>query len=170
MIDDFSFHEILDQDGSDLEKGCGNLIGTSYYNYAMPFIRYNIKDLVDVENREEQCSCGRPFPVVKELYGKQCDYIETPDGRILGAVMSHSIDNAKGVICSQCIQVSLNEIEINLITDSSFDMNSQQELEKGLRKRLGPDITLKYNKVDQLKKKQSGKTPFIISEIGNQYI
>lgn len=84
--------------------------------------------------------------------------------------MSYSIDNAQGVICSQLIQNSIFDIDVKLVTDSSYDRNSQQELERGLRKRLGNEIELKFMQVSQLEKlEKGGKTPFIISKIGNKF-
>ncbi len=114
LIEDFAFHEVLKE---------GKLVGTSFYNYAMPLIRYEIGDNIVLDDVSEKCECGRNFRMVKEIIGKQCDYIETPDGRFLGSVMSHSIDNAKGVICSQCIQNAIERIDINLVVDDSFDEN-----------------------------------------------
>ena len=161
LIEDFAFHEVLEE---------GKLVGTNFYNYAMPLIRYEIGDNIVLDNVSKKCKCGRNFRIVKEIIGKQCDYIETPDGRILGSVMSHSIDNAKGVICSQCIQNAIDRIDINLIVDNFFNENSRITLEKGLKKRLGNNIELNFKFVSQLEKKASGKTPFIISKIGNCYV
>jgi len=171
LIEDFAIHEIINEAGDPInDNRSGALAGTSLYNYAMPFIRYNIKDLVRRADKDQTCKCGRSFPIIEEILGKQCDFIATPDGRVLGAVMSHSIDNARGVICSQCVQRSINEIDINIVKDESFTADSQNALEKGLRKRLGTDISIKFHDVKQLRKTASGKTPFIISEIGNKYI
>lgn len=164
LIEDFAYHEILE------EYGVKRLVGTSFYNYAMPLIRYETKDNISFSEKQETCSCGRHFRIVKEIIGKQCDYIETPDGRFLGSVMSHSIDNAKGVLCSQIIQNSIEQIDVNLVVDDSFNENSQIELEKGLRKRLGNLIKLEFHQVSQLEKRKTGKTPFIISRIGNEYL
>jgi len=164
LIEDFAYHEIIE------EEGLSKLVGTSLYNFSMPLIRYKTNDIVVPETETTTCKCGRNFRIVKKILGKQCDYIETPDGRILGAVMSHSIDNAQGVICSQLIQNSLRHIDVKLIVDSSYDENSQQKLEQGLRKRLGTEIELKFMQVSQLEKlEKSGKTPFIISKIGNKF-
>jgi len=164
LIDDFAYHEVIE------ENGKKRLIGTSYYNYSMPLIRYEIRDNIELYDSSELCSCGRHFRRIKEIIGKECDYIQTPDGRFLGAVMSHSIDNADGVICSQCVQHSINEVDINLITDSRFRSKSKQQLEVGLRKRLGEKMKLKFNIVNELEKRPGGKTPFILSKIGNEYI
>ncbi|RLC51174.1 MAG: hypothetical protein DRZ79_03225 [Candidatus Cloacimonadota bacterium] len=170
LIEDFAFHEIVDENGNDAsERGFGELVGTSYYNFSMPFIRYKTRDIIKIKKENNRCECGRNFRIVEEISGKECDFIQTPDGRFLGAVMSHSIDNAQGVICSQCVQNSLNHITVNIITDKSFNRNSRMELEKGLRKRLGNKIQIELKQVQELEKRKSGKTPFIISKIGNEY-
>ncbi len=171
FMEDFAFHEIVDESGKDSsEREFGELVGTSFYNYSMPLIRYKIGDLIKIENSQKVCNCQRNFGIVKEIAGKQCDFIQTPDGRLLGSVMSHSIDSAKGVVCSQIIQNSLKQIDVNLVVDDLFNENSQIELEKGLRKRLGNQIKLEFHQVFQLEKRKSGKTPFIISRIGNEYL
>ncbi|MBN2461062.1 MAG: phenylacetate--CoA ligase family protein [Candidatus Cloacimonetes bacterium] len=171
LIDDFAYHEIIDKEGKTMRQGgTGTLVGTSYFNFAMPFIRYHIGDRVTLAEPGQTCPCGRPLPVIREILGKQCDFIETPDGRFLGAVMSHAIDNARGVVCSQCVQRSLTEIEIRLVIDRSFSEFSQTALERGLRKRLGNAVKLDFRIVDQLEKTAGGKTPFIISQIGHKYI
>ncbi len=164
LIEDFAYHEILEEDG------IRRLVGTSFYNFAMPLIRYETKDNILLPEKQRTCSCGRHFQIVKEIIGKQCDYIEIPDGRFLGSVMSHSIDNARGVVCSQCIQNTVDQIDINIVVDETYNEDSQIVLVKGLRKRLGNEIKLNFKIVPQLEKSKSGKTPFIISKIGNEYI
>jgi len=171
FMEDFAYHEIVDENGKETsDKGFGELVGTSFYNYSMPLIRYKIGDIIKIEKSAKTCDCKKNFRIVKEISGKQSDFIQTPDGRFLGSVMSHSIDNAKGVVCSQIIQNSLSKIDVNLVVDDSFNENSQIELEKGLRKRLGNKMKLEFHPVSQLEKKKSGKTPFIISRIGNEYL
>ncbi len=170
LIDDFACHEIVDENGGDASHtGKGELIGTGLYNYAMPLIRYRTGDEVILESDTPKCPCNRSYPIVREIIGKQCDYIETPDGRFLGAVMSHSIDNGRGVVMSQCIQDALDHVDINLVVDSSYNDDSQQALERDLRKRLGTEIKIDFHLVPQLEKRPGGKTPFILSKIGHNY-
>jgi len=56
------------------------------------------------------------------------------------------------------------------VVDETYNEDSRIALEKGLRKRLGNKIKLIFKIVPQLGKSRSGKTPFIISKIGNKYI
>ena len=170
LIDDFAYHEIVDVEGQSIAKiGTGELVGTGFYNYAMPLIRYRTRDDVVIDKNNPTCACGRNFSVIKEIIGKQCDYIETPDGRLLGAVMSHSIDNGRGVIVSQCVQDALDHVYVNLVVDETYDEESQRALERDLRKRLGEEMQIDFRIVSQLEKRPGGKTPFILSKIGHEY-
>jgi len=170
LIDDFAYHEIVDVEGQSIAKiGTGELVGTGFYNYAMPLIRYRTRDDVVIDKNNPTCACGRNFTVIKEIIGKQCDYIETPDGRLLGAVMSHSIDNGRGVIVSQCVQDALDHVYVNLVVDETYDEESQRALKRDLRKRLGEEMQIDFKIVPQLEKRPGGKTPFILSKIGHEY-
>ncbi len=165
LVEDSAYMEVLDENGTPAREG--SMIGTSYYNYTMPLIRYNTRDLVSLSG--DECPCGRRFRRVEEIHGKACDHIVTPDGRILGAVMSHSVDQAKGVIVSQCVQDELDHITFRIVVDSEYNNHSQIELEKGLRKRLGHEMKIDFEIVEELEKARGGKTPFIRSTIGNQF-
>jgi phenylacetate-CoA ligase len=169
LCDDFACHEIVNvRDDADGER-VGELVGTGLYNYAMPLIRYRTRDEVILNANQHECSCGRPLPVINAILGKQCDYIETPDGRLLGAVMSHSIDNATGVVMSQCVQEARDHLYVNLVVDDRFSDDSRAALERDLRKRLGKELKIEFRLVPQLEKRPGGKTPFILSKIGNIY-
>jgi phenylacetate-CoA ligase len=171
ICEDFAYNEIVDESGCDAsDQVIGELVGTGFYNYAMPLIRYRVGDKVIIDNEQSVCGCGRHFRIVKEIVGRQNDYLETPDGRLLGNVLEHSVDNARGVILSQCVQDAIDHIYVNLIVEKEFSEESRRELEKGLRKRLGNEIKIDFKVVSQLERSKSGKTPFIISRIGHEYV
>ncbi len=170
LMDDFACHEIVDEHGVEAAAGeGGELVGTSYDNYAMPLIRYRTGDTVEVDPTAAACPCGRRLPAVRKILGKQADYLKLPDGRVLGAVMSHSIDEAAGVVMSQCVQEAVDRITVRVVTDDTYDAASEIALEAGLRKRLGDQVALDITRVDRLEKSKRGKTPFIISRIGCEY-
>jgi len=171
ICEDFAYNEIVDGNGEDAsERGIGELVGTGFYNYAMPLIRYKVGDTVILNTEDTTCRCGRHFKAVKEIVGRQNDYIEIPDGRLLGNVLEHSVDNAKGVMLSQCVQDAGNHIYVNLIIDKAYNDESTKALERGLRQRLGDEIKIDFKIVDQLERNKSGKTPFIMSKIGHEYV
>lgn len=162
LMDDFACHEIID-----VKDGQGELVGTTLYNYAMPLIRYRTGDQVTLRESPGACACGRELPAVNRIYGKRTDYLTTPDGRVFSTVMSHAMDHAHGVVMSQCIQDAPDHIRVLAVTDNTFTVESEKALLAGLRKRLGNQIRITVEKVEQLEKNRGGKTPFIISRIGN---
>ncbi len=171
LCEDFAYNEIVNENGEDATQNrAGEIVGTGLYNYAMPLIRYKIGDTVVLDQNNHQCQCGSVFKSIKEIVGRQNDYIVTPDGRYLGNVLEHSVDQAKGVMMSQCIQDRLNHLYVNLVVDDLFSDDSTDALEKGLRLRLGNEIKIDFKIVDELEKKQNGKTPFIYSKVGNIHI
>lgn len=166
LMEDFACHEILDDAGAG--EG-GELVGTTYDNYAMPLIRYRTGDTAVTDPDAAGCPCGRSLPAVARIVGKQSDYLKTPGGRVLGTVMSHAIDEAAGVVMSQCVQEAVDRITVRVVADDTYDAVSEAALVAGLRKRLGDRIRLDVVRVDRLEKSRLGKTPFIISRIGCDY-
>lgn len=60
--------------------GLFRVVGTSLWNTAMPFIRYRIDDLVELET-DPTCPCGRQLPVrIRRIIGRIDDAIQSADG------------------------------------------------------------------------------------------
>lgn len=170
-MEDFAYNEVVDDNGDLIDEGSGELVGTNLYNYGMPLIRYQIRDRVTIGPALKSCECGRKFRIVDEIHGRQNDFLEMPDGRVLGNVMEHSIDSARGVVLSQCVQDRVDHLYINLVVDESFDFSSATaNIEQALRKRVGDVITIDFSVVQELEKTKGGKTPFILSKIGHKYL
>ena len=171
IYEDFAYNEIVDEVGNEASgQGEGQLVGTGFYNFAMPLIRYKLGDIVALSENKDGCQCGCQFKSVKAIVGRQNDYIETPDGRFIGNVLEHSVDHAKGVKVSQCVQDAIDHIYVNLVVDDSFNEDSRIAFEEGLRARIGNEFKIDFKIVDQLEKTKSGKTPFIMSKIGHEYV
>ncbi len=171
FIEDFAFHEVVDNEDNVLDNGCeGQLIGTSFYNYGMPLLRYRIGDTVVMDDNPFQCKCGRPFRIVNKIIGRQNDYIETADGKLIGNVLEHTIDNANGVIMSQIVQDRMNHVYINVVIDDSFNDNSGAQIMKAFRKRVGDEMEIDIKVVTELEKTAAGKTQFLMSKLGHKYI
>src|SRR5690606_28221227 len=73
LMSDYSYVE-LEPTPEGLE-----IVGTGFNNLAMPLIRYRTGDFVQLQD-VDSCSCGRAFPVVRRIIGRDDDYIKLPDG------------------------------------------------------------------------------------------
>lgn len=74
--------QFVDKNGEEVSSGeRGEIICTSLFNYAMPFIRYAIGD-VGISS-DELCACGRALPLMRTVEGRKDSLILLPNGRIL---------------------------------------------------------------------------------------
>ena len=166
VIDDFAYHEFVDDKGNILEaEGKGEIVGTSYYNYAMPLIRYKTRDYVTLKPHDEICKCGRTFRMVQQIEGREDDFIKTPDGKLL-RMIHLALTLGKGIVGSQYVQDTLDHMYVNIVPGPDFEKDSLKEVEKHLHMRLGNFIRIDFKIVSELEKTRLGKTPFIISKIG----
>lgn len=74
LFDDWHCLEIVDERLEDVNPGqSGTLLLTNLYNFTQPLIRYRMKDVITIDN--EPCKCGWPFPVVKDIDGRQEEFL-----------------------------------------------------------------------------------------------
>jgi phenylacetate-CoA ligase len=81
-----SYHVLSDYGGVALlgadQSTSWELVGTSLNNLAMPLVRYRTGDRIILGG--QPCPCGRVFPTVQAVLGRQETTVTLPDGRIVG--------------------------------------------------------------------------------------
>ena len=161
FTEDYFYPEVLDGKGHPSETNYGELVSTSFYNYAMPLIRYRTRDNVRLADKQD-CS----FREVLEIEGRMDDYLLLPNGRKI-YFADGALGYAKGIIAAQYIQYDIDEITINLVVDSHFLPEYYNDIESNLRriKNISEDVDIKFAIVDKLEKSKSGKAPLIISKL-----
>ena len=81
LCDDSLVIEIL-RDGRPAQPGEeGEVVATSLFSRAMPFIRYHLGDTA--VQGETSCTCGAPFATLKEIRGRTIEFLVLPDGRLM---------------------------------------------------------------------------------------
>ena len=155
--------EVLKADGSPALPGEeGTLVGTGLNNRAMPLIRYRVGD--NVVRRAGICPCGRGGDLVEKITGRVEDVIVTPDGRWLTR-LDHIFKGIHGVEEAQLVQEVPAELRIRLVRKPEFGPHDEQEILANLRSRLGNEINLKFEYLDQIPRTKSGKFRFVVSRV-----
>jgi phenylacetate-CoA ligase len=168
VLDDYAWHEFVDERGNPVEEGRGEIVGTGFSNDAMPLIRYRTRDFATLAPAGARCPCGRSLRIVEEIEGRADDFIVTPDGRALKDIEA-PMDFGVGIAASQYVQDAPDHLYVNVLPGPDYVPSSLIEVEERLRKHLGPAMRLEFRIVDQLERRAGGsaKTPFMISRIGN---
>jgi len=67
LVEDSGYFEVTNAD----EEGFGRLIGTSFGNTCMPFIRYEQGDVLKMGDTTSQCECGSQFRTIEAFRGRE---------------------------------------------------------------------------------------------------
>lgn len=150
--------EVLDFSGQGLvSEGRGRLVLTPFYNYAMPLIRYENQDQVEIT--PGPCPCGRTLPSITKVLGRERHVFTYSDGsRSWPSVSKHEYSGFLPSKQIQAIQKTKTNIEIRFVRDQ----NSQVGIDIGglqsfLRKRLHPTVQIEIMEVPEITRAASGK-------------
>ena len=78
--------EFVDKNGEPVANGeKGEVVFTSLFNFAMPFIRYGIGDIG--VPCDDECSCGRTFPLMKGIEGRKDSFLALPGNRVMSPMV-----------------------------------------------------------------------------------
>jgi phenylacetate-CoA ligase len=155
---EYSIVEFIDLDQNNKKR----LIATTLHNYAMPLIRYDTRDLLTPTNLE--CLCGRGLPIVDTIDGRIEDIIATRDGRFIGR-LDAAVKYSSGIKLCQIIQNQVGHIIVKIVKDENFCDDDFKKLNKELINRLGENIDIDYDFVDDIPRTKAGKFRFVISQI-----
>ncbi len=158
-----SIMEVVDENGTQLKNGLGKIVATSLYNYAIPFIRYDTKDLGQIT--EDECSCGRDYKLLKEVVGRQQEMLMTPEGKYIhGEFFTHIFWEIDGVKEFQVIQNKLDVLTIKIVPDINFDESQLIKIRDIINKRSN-SWSIDFKFVDSIERTHAGKYKFVISNL-----
>ena len=158
--------EILDENLEHCNPGeMGQLYVTTLNNYSMPLIRYYIGDTaIPAEN--EQCSCGRGAPLIKDVLGKQASVFKRKDGsRFSGASFVVMMFFKSWIKRFQIVQKDYDLMEIYIILNKQQNEKDMEDIELKIKKIMGEDCKVRFDFVDEIKPTKSGKYLYAFSEI-----
>ena len=130
--------EIVDDNGCAVPAGeSGHIVLTDLTNRAMPLIRYRIGDM---GRSAGPCSCGRPFPVLGEVFGREYDFVEAPDGRRFhGEFFMYAFEDLRQrhpeIGQFQVVQTAATELVVRVVRSGSSGTDTLD----GIRNRAGAE-------------------------------
>ena len=155
-----AFIEVLDEDGNPAK--IGNLVVTSFYTHGTPLIRYDIGDVVELE----EVFNYNIIPKIKRILGRKMSFIVSEEmGKINAGNISNCTKNVNGIQAFQIIQDSLDELLVKLVKNSNYKNEDENEFLKNLRERVGDKIQINLIYVDEIPREKSGKFNIIKSSL-----
>lgn len=157
--------EIVDEQGRVLPPGqAGEIVVTHLATRDFPFIRYRTGDVAVLH--DGLCPCGRGLPMLREIQGRTTDFVVASDGTVLhGLALIYILRDLPGVRQFKIIQDSLIATRILLVSDASFDESCVPVIVAKTRARLGSDVSVTVERVEEIKPERSGKYRYVVSHV-----
>lgn len=165
VFDEYGILELVDRDGRPVEPGTmGQVVATGLHNYAMPLIRYAVGDTATLN--PASCPCGRSLQLLDGVTTKAEDIVVTPDGRMLPPyLLTYPFKSVHAVAKSQILQHRPDEITVKLVKRNGYRDEHEGVLRRGLAERLGPDVTIAFEYVDDIPLSGRGKYRRVVSTV-----
>lgn len=162
--------ETVDQNNQ--PSAYGRMLVTTFTTSGTPLIRYDIGDSMEWENPEIKCPCRRQTPLVKEIFGRIGDFVYSRErGKTNLGNISNCVKGVKGINKFQIIQDDIDSIIVNISVDSDrYGHKSEKLFIQNLRARLGDQIVVSINYVDDIPNEKSGKYRIVKNSLDNSLL
>jgi phenylacetate-CoA ligase len=160
-----SYHVLTDYSGVALleteSPEAWELVGTSLNNLAMPLLRYRTGDTV--VPGEGPCPCGRVFPTIKTVLGRQEQVITLPDGRMIGRLDRIFQGHDRHLVEGQVVYRGKGRFVLRVVaTEGWSEPESRAMVEKFLLRVPGVAVTVEQ--VAAIPRGPRGKFEFVVVE------
>lgn len=163
------FVEILDDDDRPLAPGeTGRVILTSLYNYATPFIRYEIGDYAALSDSE--CAAGRTLQRLRRVSGRRRNALVARDGTRHWdeTVVTPRLCRQLPTHMFQIRQPDIETITISFVENcaNAFPLEKVALLDH-FTKLLGGPVKLELMPVNEIPRSSGGKRERIVSSVAD---
>jgi phenylacetate-CoA ligase len=143
----------------------GRVVVTDLANSVMPFINYSIGDHAVAGS---SCPCGRGFPTLSSIEGRDTEVIQTPQGKqINGVVLGRFLISLADIIPYiweyQAVQSTWDAVTLRVVPTPRFTFEFARTLQGKLETFLGPGVRVEIEPVDRIPLEPSGKRLIIRS-------
>jgi phenylacetate-CoA ligase len=156
-----------------IELGSRNeIIATSLYNYAMPFLRYDTGDIAEIKpnTEKEKCPCGRGLSIpFAGIQGRTDDILMKNDGTLVPAANIYTgMQKFDKILQFKIVQNEDLSIDLYLVVKSDIDSEYEKQIIDSVQRRVG-DVKINIALVDEIERnRKTGKVKTVESKINLQ--
>jgi phenylacetate-CoA ligase len=148
----------------------GKILITPLFESPMPFLRYQIGDLVELGTND--CPCGRSLGTLKKILGRIGDVFQTKEGHFIEPnfwCMAFEAGRlSQDVEKFQVIYRSNDRICIRIVRRRGYSAETEADLRRFLARNMPSSIQFEFEYLDDIKPQSSGKHLFVVNEMEQQ--
>lgn len=157
--------EIVRADGTPADSGeLGEIVVTHMATADFPFIRYRTGDVGRLS--QQACACGRGLPVLEEVQGRTTDFVYAKDGTVMhGLALIYVLRDLPTVQRFRIEQLTLDETVVQVVPGAGFDQGLIAQIQQAFQRRLGAEVRVRVDCVDEIPAEASGKFRYVLSRV-----
>ena len=143
------------------------IVATSYWNDAMPLVRYKTSDRAIVPDTysgtdlEDVCLGLKP---VIAIQGRDKEHLISPSGQIIVG-LTHASSGVEGLVRMQLVQDSLDAVTVKVVVDPRVGAIDTKQLLRNIYMWAPRSMRFDIQPVNEILRLPSGKTPFVIRRL-----
>jgi phenylacetate-CoA ligase len=158
VLTDYGTVRLLDAGNSTCE-----LVGTTLNNAAMPLQDYRTGDTV-IPGDGGACPCGRIFPTIESIVGRQEKIITLPDGRMVARLDRIFQGHDRQVVEGQVLYRGHGHFVLRVVPTDGFSKADEAALVAKFLMRV-PGVHVTVEKVEAIARGPNGKFEFIALDL-----
>jgi phenylacetate-CoA ligase len=142
------------------------IVSSSLHNLAMPLLRYKTGDLAILDAGQKSCPCGRAFPLVHAIIGRETEIVVTPDKRAVTALYV-ALDRIAGLTSAQIVQESLDTLIVRVVLGTAERSFVQHEVVRAIHAFTGPAmrVIVRECSLEEIHAGSGGKFKSLVSHV-----
>ncbi len=167
VLPQYGYVELVDADGMAVtEPGReGEIVATSFIMRATPFVRYRTRDIAVLKGWGCQ-GCGRPYQIWERVVGRLQEIIVTGTGRRISMTAINMHDDTFDYVKQfQFHQRQKGKATFRYIPKAGCDGVEVRRIKMRLLAKLGDDMELTMQAVEDIPQTRRGKHRFLIQDI-----
>ena len=146
------------------DLGYQEVIATSFHNNVMPLIRYRTGDYVKLATPDYPHEF--PWPAAVEVAGREQEFLISATGRKISLTMFNMHDSIfDNLYAVQFYQKQPGVAEFRYKPTRNFNPSQLENIQKGIRSKLGDDFEISFRQVEEMERTSRGKHRWLISEL-----
>jgi len=145
----------------DGETKTGLILATNLINYAMPFINYNVEDIITL--REEICECGSNSFIFGDVVGRESQIMTLGNGRTVTGPAFTVLFSKLPVKCYQIVKTGDCAIELRIQKGKDYSKETEQLILQSLKTHAGEDCSIVFNYKHNFIPLKNGKLDYFVT-------
>lgn len=168
VFPEYGVTELIGKDGEPVTEkdDVGEIVATGFINRAMPFIRYRTRDLGVFT--DEECVCGRKYPLLKRVEGRLQEVVVTKDGALIpltALFFAQHLEMFRNIKNIQFIQEEASRIIVRIVKGERYSEKDEREFLQRIRKVTSNRLDPSFEYVEEIPRTKGGKHQYLIQKL-----